>query len=180
MKALVFDSETTGLINNHIVALDKQPEVIEFYGALVNLKTKKKLKEWEFIIRPRQYPMTKETIEKTKTQLSNELLKDAPLFPKVKAEIRKALEQAPLIIAHNLSFDKEMIDIEYERLGEKLKWPRGICTVEATIHLKGFRLALDALHQLLFKETFKDAHRAKPDTNALIRCCYELHKRGLI
>ena len=40
MKAFIFDTETTGLVKNRTIKLDDQPEVIEFYGALVDLSKK--------------------------------------------------------------------------------------------------------------------------------------------
>ena len=36
------------------------------------------------------------------------------------------------------------------------------------------------LNHELFKEEFKDAHRAKPDVEALIRCYGELFNRGVV
>jgi hypothetical protein len=75
----------------------------------------------------------------------------------------------------------EMVDIEFERLGRKAPWPpRKVCTVEATVHLLGYRLSLQNLHKHLFGENFDEAHRAKVDVEALVRCCVELRKREVI
>jgi DNA polymerase III alpha subunit (gram-positive type) len=82
------------------------------------------------------------------------------------------------VIAHNASFDQEAINIEANRLGRIIKWPTCRCSVEQTIHLKGKRLTLGALHEHLFGARFDDAHRARADVMALVRCCCELHKRG--
>jgi hypothetical protein len=73
-----------------------------------------------------------------------------------------------------------MVDIEAQRLGIELRWPRLVCTVEQTIALKGYRLSLENLHKELFGEPFEGAHRAKADVAALTRCCRELFKRGMI
>jgi hypothetical protein len=70
--------------------------------------------------------------------------------------------------------------LEFERLKRTIKWPRPICTVESTVHIKGARLSMTKLHKYLFDADFPDAHRAKPDTQALIRCAVELYRRGLI
>lgn len=180
MKALVLDTETTGLVHNHSIALELQPEVIEFYACLADLKRRRIEWEREWLIKPKAYPMTAEVMAETKTRLDNEMLSDALHFKDVAQQIKKLIEGAPAIIAHNASFDKEMIDIEYERLGVKLKWPRLICTVEQTVHMKGYRLTLTDLHTTLFKQGFPEAHRAKPDVQALVRCCYELFKRGML
>lgn len=180
MKALVIDTETTGLIFNHSITLDQQPEVIEYFGCVVDLKRRKVLSEYETLVKPVKYPMSDAIIAETKTKLSNEMLKHAPDFQIVAPLIKKQIESAPIVIAHNASFDKEMIDIEFERLSDEVKWPPMICTVEQTIHIKGRRLSLTNLHIELFKEPFPEAHRARTDVMALVRCCNELFKRGLL
>jgi hypothetical protein len=61
-----------------------------------------------------------------------------------------------------------------------VKWPRRICTVEQTQHIKGFRLNLSGLHEFLFGEKFSGAHRAKVDVAALVRCSSEMFKREML
>lgn len=180
MKALILDTETTGLINNHSIALDRQPEVIEFYACIADLKTGKVGKKLHTLIKPSKYPMSPKVIEETKTKITNDMLRSAPPFAKVAGEIKKMVEAAPVVIAHNVSFDREMLDIEYERLDQTLQWPRCICTVEQTIHIKGYRLSLTNLHIQLFDRAFKEAHRAEADVGALRKCCVELFKRGML
>ena len=177
MKAFLFDTETTGLIENHTLALDKQPSVIEFFGCLADLKTGKIISSVDTLIKPPK-PVSGEVTKIT--GLTNDDLANAPTFLEVQDKIFPALEGAPIIIAHNLSFDKEMMELEAERLSRKIKWPRLICTVEQTVALKGFRLSLSALHEHLFNETFTGAHRARVDVEALLRCCKKLHKMGAI
>jgi len=181
MLALVLDTETTGLAPNHILKLDQLPEIIEYCGLLVNLKTGKLMNEFTTIVKPNEYPMTAKTIEDTKTQLNNGLLINAPKFESVAPHIKKQIETAPAVIAHNLAFDREVIDTAFERLGQTLVWPkRLICSVEQTAYLTGKRLTLTNLHKHLFKKDFGEAHRARPDTEALMRCCVRLYKMGVI
>lgn len=175
MIGLIIDTETSGLISNHSIKLDKQPEVIEYFGVLTNLATGERLSEFESLIKPKN-PVSQEIIEIT--GIDNEMLKDAPPFAAVADAIQRQIENAPVVIAQNMSFDAEMIDTEFERLGKILKWPRKICTVESTLFLKGYRLKQMQLYELLFNETFKDAHRARPDCEALERICVELFARG--
>ena len=180
MREIVLDTETTGLIFNHSITLDQQPEVVEYFGCVVDLAKRKVLSEYETLVKPTKYPMSPQIIAETKTKLSNEMLKSAPDFQIVAPLIKKQIEKAPLVIAHNASFDKEMINIEFERLDDEIKWPPTLCTVEQTIHIKGRRLSLTNLHIELFKEPFPEAHRARADVMALVRCCNELFKRGLL
>ena len=55
---------------------------------------------------------------------------------------------------------------------------RHICTVEASYHYNNKRMKLQDLHEFLFGEGFTDAHRAKSDVMATVRCFIELVKRG--
>ena len=180
MKALLIDTETTGLIFNHSITLDHQPEVIEFYGCLASLVTGKISHELNVLIKPSNYPMTEALMAECKTKLDNEMLADASSFKYEASGIKQMIENAPVVIAHNASFDKEMLDIEYERLKMKVKWPPLICTIEQTIHIKGYRLSLTNLHIELFKEPFPEAHRARADVMALLRICKELYRMELL
>lgn len=180
MKAFIFDTETDGLISSRLMPLDRQPQVIEFYGALVDLDTGEVMDEFESLVKP-----LNEIDEKTKAfkkvGITNAMVADAPRFASIAPTIKAIIEGSPLIIAHNASFDKEMMDIEFERIGETIQWPRVLCTVEQTGHLVGYRLSLTELHKYLFKgKKFHDAHRAKNDVQALIACCVELRKRGVL
>lgn len=186
MKAVLFDTETSGLVRNRTLKLDSQPEIIELYACVANLKTGKIAKEYDTLIKPSKAlsdtpaPGDKKTITQI-TGIDNAMLKDAKPFKDHAKAIMKILSAAPIVIAHNLSFDAEMIEIELERCGIKdFKWSRKVCTVEQTLHMKGFRLSMSALHQELFGEPFAGAHRAKADVAALLRCAVELHKRDII
>ena len=183
MKAVIFDTETTGLVANHTIKIDQQAEIIEFYGAMVDLENGAVLDTLHHFIKPKKALSNvpnfgdKKTITQI-TGITNEMLADKPPFAKVANEIEQFLTFLPFVIAHNVSFDTEMIDLEMERLKRKITWPRQICTVESTSHIKGARLSLTKLHEHLFGQPFPDAHRADKDTGALIRCCIELYKRG--
>lgn len=176
MRAFVFDTETSGLIDTHRIPLAKQPSIIEFYGALIDPLSGDKFSEIDRLIKPPK-AISDEIVKIT--GITNEMLEAAPAFGFVADDIKKAIEAADLVIAHNLSFDMEITDLEFERLGGKVVWPRmRICTVEQTVHLKGHRLKLMDLHELLFKRKFEEAHRARNDVEALITCVVELYRRG--
>ena len=175
MIAAVIDTETTDLVYNHTVKLEKQPHIVEFYGCLHDFESGKMLSDIHFMMKP-PIPMPEKSSKITR--IDDAMLADKPPFAEVAAPIKAFIEAAPVVIAHNASFDREVIDIEFERLGQKIAWPPLLCTVEATIHLKGFRLSLIELHKLLFAGEFFEAHRASEDVAALTRCCAELHARG--
>src|SRR5262245_4914657 len=185
LKAMVFDTETTGLMSTALLQTDRQPSVIEFYGALCTFNggRYKVLRVLEALIKP-PAPFKEEGTRRKNitaiTGLTNAMLTGQPVFAEVARQIFEFIEAAPLVIAHNLAFDKEVLDLEAKRLQRVINWPPGLCTVEQTAHLKGDRLKLEEVYVHLFKEKFTTAHRAKADTLALARCCGELHRQRII
>lgn len=180
MKAYIYDTETTGLTPNRTLKLSRQPHIIEFFGHLVDLKNGKRSKPLHHLIRPPEKRLITEEISKI-TTITWDDVKDKPVMAEVFPEIKKALESAPVIIAHNMTFDRDMVEIEAERLDVKMDWPeRLICSVEQTEHIKGYRFSLSALHEFLFGKKFDGAHRANVDVDALTKCCVELFKRGAL
>lgn len=175
--AFAIDTETTGLMENRTIKIDKQPEVFEFFGCLFDLDTGDIKSKHHFLMKPKNKLPAKVT---EITGVMDEDLKDAPPFSAVAGEIKQLLETAPLVLAHNASYDMEVLEVEFERLGEKINWPQALCSVEATIHLRGFRLDLTGLHKLLFNEDFSGKHRGENDVMALVRIATELRKRGEI
>jgi len=177
MKALVFDTETTGLVINGMIRDEMFPEVIEYCGVVVDLAKGTIGVPFATLVKPsRTIPEENTNI----TGIDMEMVANAPLFATVASQIQKQIESSICVIAHNLSFDKEMIDKEMSRAGLSIKWPRGLCTVEQTVYLKGFRLSESALYEHLFNEKMKVAHRAEVDVMALSRIAIELFKRGML
>jgi DNA polymerase III epsilon subunit family exonuclease len=164
---MIFDTETTGLIDNSVTQIDLLPEIIEFYGCRGRADA-----ELDLLIKPaKRLPQIITKI----TGLEDEDLVDKPCFAEVADEIRAFIEGSDEIVAHNASFDMEIVDIEFRRLGQTITWPKKIvCTVEQTVHLKGRRMSLTNLYEYLFGEAFPDAHRARHDVAALTRCYDEL------
>jgi DNA polymerase-3 subunit alpha len=175
MLAVAFDTETSGLIYNQTIKIEMQPEVIEFYGCLFDLRNGKIKDEYECLIKPVNGLKLDETKLKT---INDEMMMGKLTFIHHAQKIKQLIEKGPLVIGHNISFDIEMINVEMKRCQLQVDWPEAICTVEQSIHLKGYCLKLADLYQLLFNEKFNDAHRAKPDVMATIRVAVELFNRG--
>lgn len=175
MLDLIFDTETTGLIDNTLKPLDKQPHVIEFYGMLVDRDTFEIKSELDLLIKP-PIPITAEITKIT--TITNEMVVDSPTMSEVYIQISDIMNHADRWVAHNLAYDLQIMKFEAQRLGKTLTAPQLLCTVEQTEFIKGYRLSLNELHEYLFGEPFKGAHRAKVDVQALYRCYVELIKRG--
>jgi DNA polymerase III epsilon subunit-like protein len=185
MIAHILDTETSGLIENRSMDLARLPEIIEFYGIVANLDEAKILSSLHRMIKPSRPLIMERGDKKGKTiteitGISNDMLVHAPPFADVADVIFAFIEEAPVVIAQNASFDVEMLDIEAERLGRKINWPPVLCTIEQSVYLKGYRLNLGDLHQLMTGESFAGAHRARADVEALFRICVAMHKRSMI
>ena len=171
IKTLVFDCETTGLLANSLLPLDRQPKIIEFSSLTLE---EEKEEAFSKLFNP---GFTLEKIITSITGLTDADLSAAPAFAERAKEIKTLIESADEVVAHNLSFDKAMIDNEMNRAGLAVKWPALVCTVEQSEHYLGFRLNLSKLHENLFGEVFSGAHRAGADVKALARCFREMRRR---
>lgn len=187
MRAFIFDTETTDLIKNRHRPLSQLPHITELFGLVLEAKTTRLTKTYNWqekgnfnsLFNP-GIPLSPE-IQKI-TGLTDAVLADQPSFKSKANEIKKLIESSDMIVAHNLSFDRAMVEIEMERCGLGIKWPkRMICTVESTEHFRSRRLKLMELHEYLFNgERFEGAHRAENDVRPLTRCFIELMNRGVI
>lgn len=181
MIATIFDTETTNLIDNHVIKLSRQPHVIEFYGCSVDLVTGQVHRELEHLIRPPDERDINLEVSTKSHGITWDMVRDKPRFAEVAEEIFSLVSSNETILAHNLSFDMEILDLEAERLGKKIAWPgKRICTLEQTTWLRGQWLSLTDLHEYLFSTKFDGTHRAKNDVTALVRCCVSLHDKGWI
>jgi DNA polymerase III epsilon subunit-like protein len=181
MRALLIDCETTSLLLNRTVNDVHLPRIVEFYGALMDLSPEGStlVSELDTLVRPSG--SIDEASKATEiTGITNEVLRDAPSISAVLPRIKALIEESSMVIAHNASFDREVVDVEAGRLRQTVRWPRVICTVEQTTHLKGYRLSLSDLYFEFFGEKFSGAHRAKIDVEALARVVCEMMRRDLL
>lgn len=179
MRTLIFDTETTALISNTLQPLAKQPRIIEFFGLVIDEEDDyREVETISQLINP-QMPISEEVTRITGIRSAD--VASAPTFGDVSEKIADLISSVRIVVAHNLSYDMQVVEFEMARVNEAAFWPkRRICTVEATEHLRGHRLKLVDLHTELFGEGFASAHRAENDVRALARCYIELCKRGEI
>lgn len=175
MFALIFDTETDGLITTLAAKLDRLPQILSLYYNVVNLQTGTSMKTGNYLFKPSK-PIPEDM---TKIHgITNEMVKDAPKFVECADQLMREFSTIPLAIAHNAQFDSDMLNIEMMRCERKISWGRVICTVEQTIWLEGYRLSLTNLYKYLFDKDFDEKHSASGDVTALSECCVELFKRG--
>lgn len=180
MRHMIFDTETTSLIQNSLQPLKKQPRIVEFFGLVLKDKIEGGFEEVETIYSrfdPEGTPMHPEATKAT--GITSEMLIGEPLFAKFTTLLKRTIESCDVVVAHNLSFDMAIVDFEMKRANQTVGWPAGrICTVEATESMKGYRLNLGTLHTELFGAGFEKAHSAEHDVRATARCYQELIKKG--
>ena len=196
MKVLVFDTETTGLVpkNESFYNTKVWPYVVQLSFVLYDVKKKKTLDFKDFIIKiPDEIHIPKESIDvhginKDKSNAFGIDMKDA-LF-----ELKKAIKEADLIVAHNISFDKRIIIVESIRnkipslfIVEGKHKPE-YCSMKSSIDIckiervsesgdKYYKFpSLLELHRHLFDETPENLHNALTDVLVCLRCyCYLKH-----
>ena len=176
-KIIVLDLESTGLCHPIPTNIDFQPFMTEIYACKLD-ENFNFLGEIEFLIKP-PLPVTKEITKIT--GITNDMLKDEPPFFSRYKAIRDFFVGADIVVGQNINYDINVLHYELMRhdLDKKFCWPeRHICTIESSMHYKNKRLKLQLLHEHLFGEGFKDAHRARNDVMATTRCFVEMVKRG--
>ena len=176
-KIIIFDTETTGLLKPRAAGLESQPYITEIYCCKID-ENFNLLDEFESYINiPVPVP---EFITKI-TGINDKMLERAPTFEKIAPELNDFFMDSTEMVAHNLSYDKAMVGNQALRAGYKT-WsfpPKETCTVIKSMPLEQRRINLTRLHELLLGKPFKDAHRAKNDVMALVRCYHAMRERGL-
>jgi DNA polymerase III epsilon subunit-like protein len=98
------------------------------------------------------------------------MLADKPTFLEVYPKIAKLMTGVDLLVAHNLNYDASMLANELLRIDKLINfpWPRHhVCTVEASLHIKGHRMKLCDLVEIATGKPLLNAHRAKDDVRGL-------------
>lgn len=178
--AIVFDTETTGLLKPESSPLSEQPQIIEFAGIKIDFDTMEEIDRLEFFVNPGIKLPDKIT---EITHITDAMLAGQPKFAKRYPELCRFFLGTTHLIAHNLAYDRDMLKNELLRLGKgcQFPWPAvHICTCEGTKSMHGYRLNLTKLHQEAFGEAFDNAHRAMGDVEALLRCVKWLRTKEML
>lgn len=181
MKAIVFDTETTSLAAASVADLKNQPHIIEIYAGKLELKVDgwQLIDEIDIMVNP-PIPIDEEITKIT--NITQEMVKGKPSIGAVFPKIQEFFLETDIVVAHNLSYDQFVMECESRRLGLPLFTmpPTKICTVESSEALLGRRMKLVDLHEHLFGVKFEDAHRARHDVEATIKCFNKLWMDGEI
>lgn len=164
MKAIIFDTETTGLLLPSTAPVEKQPRIIEL-GALVCSESAI-LGELSQLLDPQ----VEITAEITKiTGLTNDDLKGKPTFKEFAPQLADFFRGADYLICHNAPFDVGMLKNDLKRAGiEDFPWPETIiCTAQEYTPMMGKRPKLLALYEKVIGVPLAQTHRALDDAMAV-------------
>lgn len=171
---LVFDTETTGLPLHGKAPLARQPRCIEF-GAVLLDAAGEIVEEFNQLIDPGEQI---EAVITKITGITNADLAGQPRIADVMPRIRALFAQASTAIAHNLAFDRSIVQFELDRLAmpaDEFPWcARMLCTVEATMGEWGRRPKLLELYAATMGRPLTQTHRALDDAKALAEIVVEL------
>jgi DNA polymerase-3 subunit epsilon len=105
--------------------------------------------------------------------ITNERSASGDSFKVAFSKFKEALQQCDLVIAHNLSFDLNMLMVETVRMKERweLKVP-SYCTMLTTVKLCGLYKwpKLSELHYQCFKTQANHLHNSMVDVIVCLRC----------
>ena len=185
MKYLVFDTETTGLLNPPGSSLEN-PRIIELAIVIFDTQDHNLFGETD----PQDIIHFSQVFDPERqispdimriTGLTNSDLEGKPKIKDMAEEIQSYFLMPDIIAAHNLTFDLAMLSNDFLTCARTLQHSaRLMCTVEETEWFKGYRLNLQALHEYLFGEKQEKWHRAMDDVQTTKRCILEMVKRDLM
>jgi DNA polymerase III subunit epsilon len=189
MKAFIFDTETTGF-GTKDAPLHEQPYIVEFAGIQIDITPSGQYTEisrYDYFIRPPiSIPFSASQVHGIYDTDVSEAL---PIESHID-HILALMNASDIVVAHNISFDEEMIGYELQRTNKKGEYQpqHRICTMRgSTEHCQlpgrglGYKAPkLNELHLKLFGERFTGAHRAMTDVEATTRCFTELVGLGVI
>ena len=193
MKIFVFDTETTWFISKKETDLDKQPHIIQFAGIFGEMDD-----DWEFseekrvdiLVNPKMpIPFGSSQVH----HIYDIDIKNSPYIEEVIDTFLSYINDADVIIGHNIDYDESMIKLELQRLNRVHDYrPKQIvCTMNETVNFCKLpkkmstspwfkRPKLWELHKKLFEKYFIWAHDAMVDVEATLKCFVESYKRDII
>jgi DNA polymerase III subunit epsilon len=187
---LFFDTETTGIPRNYKAPasdLKNWPRIVQLAWVLVDEQAAE-LAAAEYIVKPDGFVIPKDAakVHGITTELA---LRNGVDIQPVLAAIVANMQQAAVLIAHNVSFDEKVLGAELLRCGHPNlveSMPRK-CTMQLATNFcrlpgpYGYKWpSLQELHLKLFNESFKDAHQALADVRACARCYFELKRLKVV
>lgn len=189
MKIFVFDTETTWFINKKDPSLKKQPHIVQFAGILWDLDN------WVFTEESRIdiYINPGVPIPYAASLVNNIYNIDIQNKNSIEYHIEDILyyiNNADVIVWHNIEYDEDMVKIELKRLEREYDYKPNqiICTMKSSVDFCAIKWnwerlkypKLWELYKTLFWEYFVWAHNAIVDVENTLKCFVELVNKDII
>lgn len=135
MKIFVFDTETTGFINKKDPRLEAQPKIVQFAGIFGEIRDDghfEEEKRCDILINPETpIPYAASQVH----HIYDLDVQDAPVIADVMDEMLSYINDADMIIGHNIEYDEDMVKVELRRLEAEYKYqPKQVyCTMKTTV-----------------------------------------------
>lgn len=189
---LFFDTETTGIPRNYkapVTDLRNWPRLVQLAWLLTE-DDGSEVSSAEFIVKPDGFVIPPEAA-RVHGITTAQALRDGVALPLVLDAVTAAIEQASVLVAHNMSFDEKILGAELLRAGRPnllaAKARQRQCTMQSATNFcripgsYGYKWpTLQELHFKLFDEPFTGAHQALVDVRACARCFFELRRKGVM
>ena len=187
---LFIDTETTGLPENWKAPASDTgnwPRMVQIAWMLADT-TGKEIAAANRIIKPEGFsiPADASRIHGITTALANQT---GIALIEALGEFSEIMQQAGLVVAHNIAFDEKVIGAEYIRSGKTdlMSAARKLCLMKAATEYcrlpgkYGYKWpSLKEVHTVLFDQSPENLHNADSDMRICARCYYELRKRQVI
>lgn len=187
---LFFDTETNGLPKNYNGAvhdLDNWPRVIQLAWACFDDEGNRVSANCH-LIQPFGWEIPKQPFWIDNGFTTERSLAEGVDIGKALLEFAVDMELASVIVAHNISFDKPIVQAEMLRLNISVRnRPAQYCTMLSSTDIcripsmRGYKWPkLEELHRFLFHSEFEGAHDALNDVLATAKCFFKLRELGYI
>lgn len=184
---IFFDTETNGLpydFKAPITEVDNWPRVIQL-AWIQHDSQQNELSRGDYLIYPDNF-----YIHESIHNITNDMaLKDGLPVKEVLQKFSEVCNSSTVLVAHNISFDINVLGAEYIRQGmpNPMHQLNQLCTMEKSVDFCALKSGnrfkfpkLEELHYKLFEKGFTGAHNAMVDVEALTRCYWGLKEQNVV
>jgi len=187
---LFFDTETTGFPTHPTSDFRNWPRLVQIAWILTDINGTE-LERHCHIVRPEGFTIP-ERVTKIHGITTEEAYNQGIPLEHALREFLIGMNYADVLVAHNFSFDYGVIRSELLRnkIPDFLRSYQKYCTmtsksiIDYCMVLRGDKKAkwpkLSELYNLLFNDELKNTHNALVDTEACVKCFFELKNLGII
>lgn len=185
---LFFDTETTGLPRRWkapVTDLNNWPRMVQLACLLFDSDARLVASK-NLIVRPDAFTIPQQ-VSALHGITTEKAMREGVELRRVLLEFEEMVNQADLLVAHNMSFDEKIVGAEFLRQSMRncISAKKKLCTMELTTDFcaipgpYGYKWPkLSELHYKLFQCHFEEAHNAAVDITITAKCFWELKRLG--